>query len=134
MAKKKNTKAQKRKQTLAPVEKARKGRTRRPRSQILPGMEQVRSKALDNICEAIGDVRETMNAAKKEESGFVLSALQQMQRTSVTVYKHAGVELALVPGAEKLRVRLVKEEGDAGDDDLLTPAEEAEQSQALAEA
>ncbi len=31
----------------------------------------------------------------------------------VTIYKPAGIELARVPGAEKLRVRLVKEEGNA---------------------
>lgn len=31
----------------------------------------------------------------------------------VTVYKHAGIELARMPGAEKLRVRVTKETGDA---------------------
>jgi hypothetical protein len=41
-----------------------------------------------------------------------------MQRVDVVVYKHAGVELARVPGAEKLRVRLVRGEGDADAGDL----------------
>jgi hypothetical protein len=90
----------------------------KPRSQPLPGLEQVRNGKLDNLCEAIADVRGTMNTAKQEEIGFVRAALQAMVAKGVTVYKHGGVELARVPGAEKLRVRLVKEQGDADAEDL----------------
>lgn len=83
-------------------------------------MSRVRNRKLDNICEAIGDERERMNKAKQEESGLIQGALQIMQRERLTVYRHARIELARVPGAEKLRVRLTKEEGDAGDGDLET--------------
>ncbi len=81
-------------------------------------MEQVRSRKLDNVCEGIGDERQRMNEAKSEEQGLIQAALQEMQRTGIQVYKHGGVELARVPGAEKLRVRLTKDQGDAGAEDL----------------
>jgi hypothetical protein len=93
-------------------------RGRSARSQTLPGLEQVRNGKLDNLCESIAEVRGTMNEAKQEEVGFVRAALQAMVAKGVTVYKHGGVELARVPGAEKLRVRLVKEQGDADAEDL----------------
>lgn len=86
---------------------------RSPRSQTLPGMEKIRSKPLDNLCEGIGDCRATKNAATTEERGFERSALKVMQTRGLSVYKHAGVELALVPGSDKLRVRLTSEKGDA---------------------
>ncbi len=91
---------------------------KKPRSQSLPGMEQVRSQRLDNLCESIFDERETMNGAKTEEQGLIQSALQEMQKRGVPLYRHARVELARVPGAEKLRVRVTKEEGDASAEDL----------------
>ena len=97
--------------------KARKG----PRSQALPGMEQVRSQRLDNICESIVEERTRMNKAKTEETGLVQSALQEMTKRGIPVYRHGGVELARIPGAEKLRVRLTKEQGDAGEADLNPP-------------
>ena len=84
---------------------------RQPRSQTLPGLEQVRSRRLDALCEAIGDERETMNHARTEEKSLKASALEVMQREKLTVYRHAKVELARIPGVEKLRVRMTKEEG-----------------------
>lgn len=76
---------------------------------------------MDSICEAIGQERETVNAAKREEAGLIQGALQRMQQKGLQVYRHAHVELSRVPGAEKLRVRLTKEEGDAGVEDLEPP-------------
>ncbi len=99
---------------------ARKPVKKGPRSQVLPGMERVRNSRLDQICEAIGEERERMNAAKTEERGLITGALQEMQRANLSVFRHGGVELSRVPGAEKLRVRLTKEEGDAGAEDLET--------------
>lgn len=88
------------------------------RSQALPGMERVRNTRLDNLCEAIGDERESVNKAKQEEQSLIGAALNEMQRSGITVYRHSKIELARVPGAEKLRVRLTKEEGDASESDL----------------
>ena len=93
--------------------KAARSRPKGPRSQALPGMEQVRNERLDGLCESIGDERERTNAAKTEEIGLKQSALQVMQRGDIHIYRHAGVELARVPGADKLRVRLRNEEGEA---------------------
>lgn len=76
-------------------------------------MEQVRNAKLDNICEGIADDRATMNAAQTSERGLIQTALQIMQAKGVSVYRHARVGLALIPGAAKIRVRLTKEEGDA---------------------
>jgi hypothetical protein len=73
-------------------------------------MEQVRNVRLDRFCESIGDERETMNKARQEEAGLVQGALQEMLRTKTSVYKHAKVELVLVPGTDKLRVHVKKEE------------------------
>ncbi len=110
------------KSKVKPKSKAARAAKKGPRSQPLPGLEQVRDAVLDNICEGIGDERGRMNAAKTEEKGLIQAALQRMQKRGLSVFRHAGVELARVPGAEKLRVRLTKEAGDAGEEDL-EPAE-----------
>jgi len=94
-----------------------------PRSQVLPGMEQVRSRKLDNLCEAIAECRAQKNAAVTEEKSLDATALQVMVGEGLAVYRHGGVELARIPGAEKLRVRMTREEGDAGDADLKEPPE-----------
>ena len=90
-------------------------------------MEQVRSRKLDNLCEAIGDEREMKNKADTEEKGLLQSALREMQSRNVHIYKHGGVELARVPGSEKLRVRLTKDEGDADVSSGTTTAQNAEE-------
>jgi hypothetical protein len=95
------------------AKKASKPRAKGPRSQALPGMGQVRNSKLDNICEGIAEERAASNAANQEEKQLTSTALQVMQASKVTAYRHAGVELSRVPGAEKLRVRLTKETGDA---------------------
>ena len=132
MSKKQKLKSSKkaaRRQVRAQVAKAlKKGPSRRsPRSRPLPGMEEIRNGRLDNLCEAIGDERERMNAAKVEEQASIQAALQEMQRTSTTVYRHAGIELARVPGAEKIRVRVTKETGDADANNFKPPADELAQ-------
>lgn len=104
------------------------------RSQALPGMDQVRNTRLDNLCEGMAESRRAMAQARTTENGDIVAALQEMQRKQVSVYRHAGIELARVPGAEKLRVRLTKEEGDADADDLKDGGEFAdERAAAVAE-
>lgn len=73
---------------------------------------------MDAILERIGDARDKGNAAKGEEKEAISDALQHMVRHGYNVRKHAGVEVARVPGAEKLRVRLTKDHGDADEADL----------------
>lgn len=105
----KGTKAPKR----ALKAKAKSSRPKGPRSQSLPGMSEVRNTRLDNICEGIAEERQQKNAADLEEKQLTSTALQVMQSSKISAYRHAGVELARVPGAEKLRVRLTKETGDS---------------------
>lgn len=129
MAKRKQAKAEKqstRGKAAAPATSKKRG----PRSQALPGMDQVRNTRLDNLCEGMAEHRRVMNAARTDEQGDIVAALQEMQRKKIGVYRHAGIELARVPGAEKLRVRLTKEEGDADAGDLEDGGEFAEERRA----
>ena len=87
-------------------------RARSPRSQVLPGLEQTRNARLDALCESIGDCRDIINAKKDEEKSAVQAACAEMERKDLVVHRHARVELVLVPGAAKLRVRMTKEQGD----------------------
>jgi hypothetical protein len=89
----------------------------------------VRFEKLDAICEGIGDERETMNRAKEEEAALVTAALQLMTKRGITVYRHATIELARIPGADRLRIRVTKEPGHADETDRTkdsgdAPAEE----------
>lgn len=71
-------------------------------------MEDVRVRALDNVCEAIAETRGQINALQADERANEQRALSLMRQNSRTSYRHAGVELARVPGEEKLRVRTSK--------------------------
>lgn len=77
----------------------------RPRSQPLPGLEEARLSKLDNLCESIGESRSQMNKLRQEEAQDLRAALKLMRKHERTSYRHAGVEMARVPGEEKLRVR-----------------------------
>jgi len=92
-------------------------RGRPPRQRALPGHEGVRSEKLDSLCESIGDERETMNKARTETQALIAAALEIMTKKGISVYRNATIELARIPGADKLRVRVTKEEGDADDGD-----------------
>lgn len=84
-----------------------------PRSRALPGMGRIRSQKLDNICEAIGDSRDTQASERDNENSLKQDALKEMQAKGIGAYRHAKIELLRSPGAEKLRVRKTKEDGDA---------------------
>ena len=116
-------KAAKKKPSPKPKSKPKpKPRKSGPRSQVLPGMEQVRNIRLDRLCESIGEAREQMNRLRQEEKGDAQMALREMHDQRVEVYRHAGVELVRVPGEEKLRVRTTKEDAS----DITEDAEGAE--------
>ena len=79
-----------------------------PKAKNQPGMEQVRNRTLDRICEAIGDVRNDLNRLRGEEKDLQNQAVRVMTADKVTAYRFAGVELVLVPGDAHLRVRTLK--------------------------
>lgn len=54
-----------------------------------------------------------MAAARADEQGSIQAALREMKAKKVGAYKHAGIELAFVAGADKLRVRVTKDAEDS---------------------
>jgi hypothetical protein len=61
-----------------------------------------------------------MNDLRGEEKGYLGLARKLMHDYGKTIYKHDGVECALVPGDEKVRVKILKDSGEAsssGSDD-----------------
>lgn len=112
----KKAKKAKPKQKAKPAKKAAasKARNRKPRSQTLPGMEQVRHRDLDRFCESIGETRDSINELKGEEADLCRGALRSMRLHEVMSYRHAGVELVRVIGEDKLRVRTTEDEATAG--------------------
>lgn len=92
---------------------------------MLPGHEQVRNERLDALCEEIGDARADMNKARATEGEALQDALSEMHRAGVTVYRHAKIELARIPGGEKIRARTVKDTGRADDTDQVSGEPEA---------
>jgi len=120
------------KRTLKKTVKAKadkKSRTRKPsndrkvtRQNALPGMGQVRNKRLDKLCENIGEARERKNQAVTDEEGDSQAALRVMQDGKIDHYTHAGVELIMRRGADKLSIKLLKDKTAEG---ALAPDAEA---------
>ena len=73
---------------------------------LIPGL---RIKALDKLCEQISDTRAAMNRLRGEETDLERHAHKEMQEHGQMTWSAAGVELARVPGDEKLRVRTIRE-------------------------
>ena len=82
------------------------------RSNPLPGMEQVRDRVLDNAHEQIAEGRSLMAQGRELEKEGIGIALQHMQETKQTHYKHAGIESVFVKGVNKIRVRMSKDAQD----------------------
>lgn len=76
-------------------------------------MGKVRDTVLDKLCEGIGDERDAQSNSKASERGYLQSALKRMREKGIFVHQHAGVELARVPGEEKLRVRRTSQDATA---------------------
>lgn len=99
---------------------AKKDKPKKPKQErLLDDMPKV--PALDKVCRRLADVREEKNDLALEEKGLVQDALRRMKDARVVTYKAHGVELVLVQGDEKLRVRLVDDDNgdstDGGDGD-----------------
>lgn len=87
-------------------------RAAKPRDVKLPGMRQPANARLEMLCQSLDTQRDIINNAKLIEKGDIAAALQEMTRRGYLSYKHSGIELIRVPGADKLRVHVVKEEGE----------------------
>ncbi len=72
-------------------------------------MEQVRDRRLEGYCEGIADARDRKNTAVADEKGYEQGALKHMQQKGTHAFKWAGIALTLIPGADKLSVRVLKD-------------------------
>jgi hypothetical protein len=116
MSKKKPGKSRSRAKSRAngAVSRKAKPKASSPRSVTLPGMEQARDSTLIACCEDIAGARTLMNSARLDEQAAIQRAMKRLQAKPKDArrYRHAGVELALVEGVDKLRVRLTKDAED----------------------
>ncbi|MHB1260372.1 MAG: hypothetical protein ACYC2H_01515 [Thermoplasmatota archaeon] len=95
-------------------------RVSKPRDKKLPGFDQPRNRRLEMLCESLDTQRSVMNDAKRVEKSDKAAALQEMTRVGLLSFKHSGIELARIPGADTIRVHVVKEDGEmsaSGQDD-----------------
>lgn len=88
---------------------SRKAKAKNPRSQALPGMAQVRDAKLDTICEDIGEGLDQIEAGTAQVNDGKAAAATRLHTRGLSGYRHAGVRLALVPGAEKVSARREKD-------------------------
>lgn len=105
-------------------------RLRKPhKDQPLPGMEDVRIKAIQECLASLAEVRETLNTTRNEEKTLMQRLLNLMRKHEKQACRSNGVEAVRVPGEEKLRVRTSKEQATAevDDDDPSDGLDEHEQ-------
>lgn len=112
--------------TSAARQEAARRKAKGPRTQALPlpGGLGKRIQALDDCAAAIGEIRDQMAELRADEQGHKRTALNLMRRHDRTTWRHAGVEMARVPGEEKLRIRKTKGENASAEvaEDLPTDA------------
>jgi hypothetical protein len=71
----------------------------------VPLIKGLRIPLLDKLCEQIADTRAAMNRLRGDEADLERHAHKAMQDHRKMTWSSAGVELARVPGDEKLTVR-----------------------------
>lgn len=91
-------------------------RPRQPKAQALPGHELVRDARLDDICEEIGDARERLAEAKRDEKDGIEAAMDHMKERKCHRYEFAKVQLTFKPGRDRLSVKVLKESTKPGGD------------------
>jgi hypothetical protein len=103
--KKKPTPVRKRQLAFSGAKERARTQPKGPRSQALPGMAQVRDAKLDQICEDIGEGLDQINDGTDQVNDGKAAAIARLHARNLSGYRHAGVRLALVPGAEKVSVK-----------------------------
>lgn len=101
--------ASRRSKEAARINQRQASRPKGPRSQSLPGMAQVRDTRLDQICEDIGEGLDKINEGNDAVADGKAAAAQRLHSRKLSGYRHAGVRLSLVPGAEKVSVKREKD-------------------------
>jgi hypothetical protein len=78
----------------------------RPRQPDLPGTEDRRLQPLDDLAAAYAEVRDRRMALTDEEGALKARAIALMHQFDKTIYKHDGIEIRLVAGAENVKVKV----------------------------
>ena len=94
----------------------------RPRQPDLPGTEDRRLQPLDDLAAAYAEVRDRRMELTDEEGQLKARAIALMHQFKKTIYKHDGIEIRLVAGAEDVKVKVRKAPDDADDDVEITEA------------
>ena len=100
---------------------------RRPRPTPLPGLEDTAIQALDDAALMYAELRDERLELGVREAAHKARALALMKKHGRTSYRHAGVEISVIAGADELRVKIKRAEDD---DDEPAPAVGAEFSDA----
>ena len=83
---------------------------KKPKQQRLPGTEDARIDALEDLAEEYAEIRDKRIALNKEESTLKDKLRDIMKANKKRHYVRDGVEIDIVPEGEKLKV--IKKEGD----------------------
>ena len=89
-----------------------KAKREEPVQEAIEGMEDVRYTDLDRACTRLGNIRRDKNELIQDEQAAMANVLKLLKAHERTSYKHKGVEVVLVPGDEKVRVRVDKAGGE----------------------
>ena len=96
-------------------------RQKGPRSVALPGMGQVTNQRLNNVCEALGEIRDSRAQLDQDEASVKQRGLDEMHKAGAKAYVHKGIELS-IRSKEVLSVRRTKNEASASGE-LIEPEE-----------
>lgn len=108
--------------------KSSKKTNKRATQKKLPGMEDTALKDLEKQARAYVDVRDERMELSRQESTLKESLLNLMKKHKKTVYRHADLEIRIVPVEETVKVKILKEKdlaNDVDDDDTVAEEEEA---------
>jgi hypothetical protein len=78
----------------------------RPRQPDLPGTEDRQLQPLDDLAAEYADVRDRRMELGREEGELKARAIALMHQFQKTIYKHDGIEIRLVVGAEDVKVKV----------------------------
>jgi hypothetical protein len=80
-----------------------------PRQKSLPGMENTKIAAIENVAFDYAEIRDQRQALTVQEVDLKSKLIDLMHKAGKTEYKRNGISVKLVPEAETVKVR-VKEE------------------------
>jgi hypothetical protein len=96
---------------------------RAPRPQDLPGVDHRNLADIEAVALDYAEVRDRRMALTKDEAALKQQIIGLLKHHKKTTYRREGLELAIVPGEERLRVRVTRADNEApppdeADDDV----------------